>query len=105
MRQSENETCDAILGGRLRVIQPRNGYRFSVDSILLARFALPRTGAQVLELGAGSGVVAMMVAALARPREVVTIELQPELVAMCRRSAALNRLDLVRALAMDLRAP
>lgn len=105
MRLSENETCDSILGGRIRVIQPRNGYRFSVDSILLARFASARPGDRVLELGAGSGVIAMIVAVLARPREIMAIEIQPELAAMCRRNAELNRLDSIRAVEMDLRAP
>ena len=43
-----SETCDAILGGMLRVIQRRKGYRFSVDSILLARFVQVRRGDRVL---------------------------------------------------------
>jgi tRNA1Val (adenine37-N6)-methyltransferase len=88
------------------VIQPRAGYRFSVDSILLARFAVGyANGARVLELGAGSGVISMTVAALARPREMAAVEIQPELAAMCRRSAELNRLDSLRVLEADLRAP
>ena len=32
-----DETLDTILGGALSVVQPRDGYRFSVESILLAR--------------------------------------------------------------------
>jgi tRNA1(Val) A37 N6-methylase TrmN6 len=36
-----DETLDTILGGALSVVQPRAGYRFSVDSILLARFSRP----------------------------------------------------------------
>src|SRR6202035_1807225 len=91
MRTTESsEPCDAILGGRIQVIQPREGYRFSVDSILLARFVSVRRGDSVLELGAGSGVISLAIAALHRPREIVAIEIQSELVAMIQRSAQLN---------------
>jgi len=104
MKTTESsETCDTILGGRIRVIQPRKGYRFSVDSILLARFVPVRSRDRVLELGAGTGVISLAIAALHQPREIVAIEIQPELVAMIRRSAELNSLDSIRAVAADLR--
>ena len=70
------ETLDTILGGALRLYQPRRGYRFSVEAVLLARFAAARPAARVLELGAGCGVVALIYAALARPREVVALEIK-----------------------------
>src|SRR5437667_307452 len=59
------ETLDSILGGALRLYQPRRGYRFSVEAVLLARFAAARPAARVLELGAGCGVVALIYAAAA----------------------------------------
>ena len=43
MTMRSDETLDTILGGALTVVQPRNGYRFSVDSILLARFTSARS--------------------------------------------------------------
>jgi len=103
MRTTEaSETCDAILGGRIRVIQPRRGYRFSVDSILLARFVQVRKSDRVLELGAGTGVISLAIAALRRPREIVAIEIQPDLVAMISRNAELNGVG-IRTIAADLR--
>jgi tRNA1Val (adenine37-N6)-methyltransferase len=98
------ETLDTILGGALRLYQPRRGYRFSVEAVLLARFAAARPAARVLELGAGCGVVALIYAALARPREVVALEIQPALAALIARNAALNDLAMVRAVCTDLRA-
>ena len=104
MRTTESsETCDAILGGRIRVIQPRNGYRFSLDSILLARFVSVRSRDRVLELGAGAGVISLAVAALHPPCEIIALEIQPELVAMIRRNVELNGVDSIRAIAADLR--
>ena len=46
----------------LRVRQPREGYRFSIDSVLLADFASPWCGRAVLDLGTGSGVVLLLLA-------------------------------------------
>jgi len=102
--RSDTETVDTILGGGLTIVQPVCGYRFSIDAILLGRFARPRQRDRVLELGAGCGVVSVIIAALTHSREIVAIELQPELAAMARRNAALNRIETVTAICADLRA-
>lgn len=57
----------------------------------------------MLELGSGCGVVAAMIAATRRPREVLALELQPDLAALARRNAALNRLANLHPLEADLR--
>jgi len=85
------------------LIQPRHGYRFSVEAILLGHFARATARERVLELGGGCGVVSIMMAALYRPREVVAIEIQPALAEMITRNAAINDLDSVRAVCADLR--
>jgi tRNA1Val (adenine37-N6)-methyltransferase len=101
---SSDETRDTILGGQLTLIQPKRGYRFSVEAILLGRFAKAGARDRVLELGAGCGVITIMIAALARPREIVAIELQPQLAEMIARNAALNDLKSVRAICADIRS-
>lgn len=98
-------TLDSILGGRLRLYQPADGYRFSFDAVLLARFIRARRRDRVLELGAGCGVVSITVAALEKPRQVVALELQPALATLIARNAALNELSNVWAVCADLRRP
>jgi len=98
------ETVDSILGGALTLVQPRDGYRFSIDAILLARFVRVRVRDRVLDLGTGCGVVSVMLAALWRPREIVAIEIQPELAAIAERNATFNRLPSMRVIQADLRA-
>jgi tRNA1Val (adenine37-N6)-methyltransferase len=100
---SSNETRDTILDGSITLIQPKHGYRFSVEAILLARFAHANTRDRILELGAGCGIVSIMMATLYRPREVVAIEIQPALAEMISRSAAINALKTVNAVNADLR--
>ena len=57
----------------------------------------------MLELGAGCGVVAVMLATLYRVNTVVAIELQPELAAMIERNTALNGTAAVSAICADFR--
>ena len=100
---SSGETRDTILGGRLALIQPKHGYRFSIEAILLGRFVRASTRERVLDLGAGCGVISIMVASIHRAREVVAIEIQPDLAELIARNAALNDLRSVRAICADLR--
>ena len=57
--KSEGEiTRDAVYEGRLTILQPRNGYRFSIDAYLLIWFASRgRTAELSADFGAGCGVV------------------------------------------------
>ncbi len=100
---SSSETRDTILGGRLALIQPKHGYRFSVEAILLGRFARASRRDRVLELGAGCGVISIMLASIYRPREVFALEIQPGLAEMIARNATMNDLESVRAICADLR--
>jgi tRNA1Val (adenine37-N6)-methyltransferase len=97
------ETIDSILGGAVTVVQPRHGYRFSIDSLLLGRFVRMRKGARLLELGAGCGVISLILAALWHPREVVALEIQSDLAALAQRNATLNQLATIKVIHADLR--
>ena len=97
------ETRDTILGGALTIVQPAAGYRFSIDSILLANFARPRKQDRVLELGCGCGVIAATIAMMHQPRAIVGIELQRDLAECAQRNAAINNLDTMTVIRADLR--
>src|SRR4030066_1087938 len=64
----------------IRIHQPEKGYRFSIDSVLLADFAARDRGGSALDLGTGSGVVLLLLAARCRRlRQGVGVEIQPAL--------------------------
>jgi tRNA1Val (adenine37-N6)-methyltransferase len=58
----------------------------------------------VLELGAGCGVVSIMMASLYRPREIVAVEIQMAMAEMIARNSEMNRSKSVRSVCADLRS-
>jgi tRNA1Val (adenine37-N6)-methyltransferase len=63
----------------LTLTQPARGYRYSLDPFLLAGFCRPRPRERILDLGAGVGVIGLLLARRHPTVRVVGIELQPEL--------------------------
>lgn len=83
-------TLDPFLGGRLRFHQPKRGYRFSVDAPLLAGFVTVRPDDIVADLGAGCGVVGILLAHFHPFRRLAAVEVQAELADLARQNVSLN---------------
>lgn len=96
-------TSDAIFKRRLTIRQRRDGYRFSIDALLLAWFAAQQSGQKVLELGTGSGVVSIALADRRPEREIIAVEVQDRLTALARENVALNGLNRIRIVQRDIR--
>jgi len=90
-------TDDALFNGTLRIRQPARGYRFSIDAVILAHFAATAASRQVVELGAGCGVVSLILARLCPQAQIRGIEIQDELAALARHNCDDNQMaDRVR---------
>ena len=83
----EGRTVDGALGGAVTLVQPRTGYRFSLDAVLLARFAAETPVSSVLDLGCGCGVVGLCVLALGGAERLDAVDIQREMIACARESA------------------
>jgi tRNA1(Val) A37 N6-methylase TrmN6 len=98
-------TDDAVLGGRLRLLQPRRGHRFGHDAILLAAATPAREGDRAAELGAGVGTAGLALAARVPGVRITLVDIDPGLVALAAENAARNQLsDRVDAVALDVAA-
>lgn len=87
-----DETIDPLEGHGLRLIQPRLGYRFSLDPLLLVDFARPAVGRGV-DLGCGCGIMALLMARLSPQIHVTGVELQERMADLARRNVELNGLS------------
>jgi tRNA1Val (adenine37-N6)-methyltransferase len=77
----------------LQLFQPRHGYRYSLDPLLLARFcATVQSGGSIADLGAGCGIIALMLARINPSASVVAVENSPEMAALVERNIQHNDL-------------
>jgi tRNA1Val (adenine37-N6)-methyltransferase len=101
----EDEKLDELFNGRLRIIQKKEGYRFSVDAILLAHFASHVSADSIIDLGTGSGIVPLILAKRTSAPTIVGVEVQEAMADMAKRTIMLNGFaDRVSVLHEDLRS-
>ena len=62
MLDRDDVTDDGVLGGRLKLLQPRRGHRFGHDAILLAAAVAAEPGEHTVDLGAGVGAAGLALA-------------------------------------------
>jgi len=99
---SNEERIDDLMIGQLKIIQNQSEFCFSLDAILLAHFATLRQGNNVVDLGTGTGVIALLLAARGAGH-VTGLEMSQSMAAMAKRSVALNTLqDTVEIINGDL---
>lgn len=61
--QGEKTTTDTLLDGRVKIIQPEQGYRVAIDPVLLAASVQVAPGSRVLDVGCGTGAALFSVLA------------------------------------------
>jgi tRNA1(Val) A37 N6-methylase TrmN6 len=89
---NEQFTQDGFLGDKLRLKQPRDGFRSGHDAVLLAASAQPPLDGHIAELGSGAGVAALCFSARRKDAQITGIEVNPELVALAQNNAEANDL-------------
>jgi tRNA1(Val) A37 N6-methylase TrmN6 len=90
---SEPITEDTLLDGRVRLLQPAEGHRAGTDAVLLAAAAAADPGDTVVDMGAATGAVGLMIAARVPGVRLILVERDPELAELCRQNLILNHLD------------
>lgn len=97
---SEHFLTDNFLGGQLKILQPKTGYRAGSDAVLLAA-AVPLDHPQtILEVGCGAGTASLCLAARARrfyPEETIQItgiDIQSELIDLAQQNVQQNKMDI-----------
>lgn len=108
MSQSNQMTIteDTLLGGRILIHQPSEGYRVAMDPIFLAASIDARPGETVLDVGTGVGAAALCLATRVPGCRVIGLEVQQSNVRLAAENIALNQMrDRVEVLWGDLIQP
>lgn len=90
MVAQDGYTDDSLFNGRIQCAQHRRGYRFSLDAILLGNFISLRPDEKILDLGCGSGVVALILAYRYPSCQITGFEIQADLALLAQKNVAAN---------------
>lgn len=101
-------TEDALLGGRIRIRQPKRGYRVNVDTLLLAAAVEARDGMRLMEAGCGVGAALIAVAIRNENISLLGVERETNIAEIARENVALNamahRIEIASGDALDRNA-
>lgn len=91
-RNKTSEVVEDLLHGKLKIIQNKDGYRFSIDAILLANFVNAKKRAAIIDLGTGCGVIPIVLSWKNPDNDIKGVEIDSSAADMATRSVALNNL-------------
>jgi tRNA1Val (adenine37-N6)-methyltransferase len=102
--ENSHLTVDTFFNGRILVKQHRDGYRFSIDAVLLASHVMPRPGDTVLDLGTGCGIIPLILAYRYPQISIYGIEIQQRLADIAAVNVKENRMeDRITILCKDMK--
>lgn len=90
---NENERLEDLQCGGLQIIQNKNLYTFTSDSVILANFLKAKRNDFVVEIGAGSGVISILAQAKCGINKIVAFEIQREMAELAEKNVSLNNLN------------
>ena len=93
MELKQDERIDDLNCKGYRIIQHAKKFCFGMDAVLLANYAKAKPGERVLDLGTGTGIIPILMAAKTQAEHFSALEIQEESAEMARRSVELNRLQ------------
>lgn len=100
----QDERIDDLQYKGLKLIQKKSGFCFGIDAVLLADFTEVKKNTSVIDLGTGTGIIAILLAGKTEAREIVGLEIQDKISEMAKRSVRLNGLeDRVRIVNGDIK--
>src|SRR4030067_2747244 len=94
MKKVCETTLDSISfhGETVKIMQSKAGYRFAIDAILLADFVKIKANLKnIIDLGTGSGIIALLLAKCFQHIKITGIELQKGLFELAKENIVLNR--------------
>ncbi len=89
----QGERLDDLQVKGYQIIQNPNKFCFGMDAVLLSNFAKVKKGEKALDLGTGTGIIPILLAAKTEGETFIGLEIQEESADMAERSVAFNHLE------------
>lgn len=89
---AEDETLDTFFNGKLKILQKKKGYRFSIDAILLSQFIKIRKNEKAIDLGTGCGILPLLLSHTTKAHSLLAVEIQKGLAELAKKNVLLNDL-------------
>lgn len=93
IKLNEGERIDDLERNGYKIIQHKDKFCFGMDAVLLSGFATVKEVERVLDMGTGTGIIPILLAAKTDGRDFVGLEIQEESALMAERSVSLNDLN------------
>lgn len=101
-------TEDYLLNKKIKIFQPKDGYRAAIDAVFLSSLIKEKTvcpKAKILDVGSGTGAVSLCLAYRLKEKhpEITGIDIQENLVELSNKSAKANGFDFLHYEVSDIR--
>ncbi len=93
LKLENGEKLEDLQCGGLSIIQNKDLYCFTSDSVILANFIKLKTSENAVEIGGGCGVVSILVSAKNKFKSIKIFEIQEKLQKLCKKNIILNDLS------------
>ena len=89
----EEFTVEPLFDGHLRIYQPKSGYRYAIDPIILCAHLSPPPGSHIIDIGCGCGIMPVIIGHRFPETTITGIELQKPLADLAKRNCTENHPD------------
>lgn len=93
MLLEDGERLEDLECNGLKIIQNKNFYTFTSDSVLLANFVETRASDVCVEIGTGCGVISILLSAKTKFKKMYAFEFQKEMALLAEKNVKLNGLE------------
>jgi tRNA1Val (adenine37-N6)-methyltransferase len=97
------DTIELLCDEKLKIVQKKNGYRFSIDAFLLANFVTLKKGERLLDIGTGCGIIPIYIAKRGYTNLMLGIEIQDDLFRLATKNKKINNMDQIDFLKGDIK--